>query len=149
MVGIEGAMHDHHGSAFRRRRTGAQGKGGGIVAVIDGADFFARIPLPRQTVRKFIRDGAHAVHLVADRQRNLIAHQGVHQRLGGNVGRPGFHEARQEVGKIHHHGQTETLLQFAGGHGGNGVLRKNQIEFYCARGGGHHALQKKRVGEIF
>ena len=52
-------------------------------------------------------------------------------------------------GKFISTGQAELLFQLAGGHGGNGVLRKNQIEIVAAPGGRHHSFEEKRIGQIF
>ena len=58
-------------------------------------------------------------------------------------------ERRELRGAEPVHGHAQRLFQTPGCHGGNGVLRKNQTKFYCTRSAGHHALQEKRIGEVF
>jgi len=91
----------------------------------------------------------HPIHAVTDGHGNFVAFEHLNERTGRDVGRPGFHETGEEVGKIHHDRHVQPVFQPAGGHGGNRVLREQQIEFYRARGPGNQALQKRRIEQVF
>ena len=149
MMRVERAVHDDHGRMIAGRRLHAERKFPGVVTVVNRQDFFARETAFRKQIGERVGNGQHAVHAKARRHGNLIALERLDQRTGREPGRPRFHEAGEQIGEIHHDRHGELSFQASGGHGGNGVLRNEQIEFRFARGPGDHAFEEKRIGQIF
>ena len=146
---VKRTVHDDDRRLAGRGRLLTQWKRLRVVTEINRADFFTRIAAGRKPFGKFVGDGAHAIHAVAHGQRNFVAHERADERFGRDIAGPRFHEAGEQVGEIHHHRHAKLALQFSGGNGGNGVLRKQQVKFCFPRGGGDHAFEKKRIRKVF
>ena len=149
MMRVERAMHDNDGRLIAGRRLRAERKFAGVITVVNRQDFLAREAAFRKQIGERVGNGQHAVGAEARGHGNFKPLERLDQRPGREPRPPRFHEAGEQVGKIHHHGHGELSFQATGGHGGNGVLRNEQIEFLFARGPGNHALEKKRVGQVF
>ena len=139
---IQRAVHDDDRRAVGRNHPHIKWKIFRRIAVVNRQDFFARIAAFDKVIGQRVGNRQDAVHAVADGHGNFVAFEHLDERTGRDVGRPGFHETGEQVGEIHHDRHAELAFQSAGGHGGNRVLREQQIEFHRARGGGDHAFEK-------